>query len=501
MKNAVVYFILYLKCTAAFLVLYQKTTCFLVKKSTACDYAQLRARNKSSYLGSSHLARQSIAVAAAEGKVENMEKKQIIPVQEIRNKHISVAVPGSKSITNRAMLLAVLADGVSVLENVLFSDDSRYFLSCVQGLGFETRVSEAAHRIEIKGLGGLVPKSAAAIYVGSAGTAARFLAAYLGCSRGVFYLDASAQMRKRPMEPLLKALESVGARIRCTEELGHFPLEIEGFGICKQHITIDIDKSSQFLSALLIAGCLSKEDLYIHVKGSHGMAYIEMTIAMMAQFGVKVERAAKDTFLIRAGQQYEARAYRVEPDASAAAYFWAMAAVLGISVLVEHTHFESLQGDVEFARILQQMGCRVEDTEAGIVVTGPENGVLKGIDVDMHTCSDQAITLAAIAPFADGPVRIRGISHIRLQESDRIAAIVENLTAMGIKVKEMSDGVTIYPGTPHGAEIQTHDDHRLAMGFAITGLRCPDITILNPSCCRKTFEHFFDVLEEACAQL
>ncbi len=428
-----------------------------------------------------------------------MKQKKIIPITHIVNKHITVSVPGSKSITNRALLLATLAEGRSKLGGALFSDDSRHFLKCVEDLGFETVVDEPGRHIQVTGLGGSVPKKEASIYVGSAGTAARFLAAYLGCSEGKFYLDASAQMRKRPMEPLLKALKSVGAEITCTEELGHFPMEICGQGITNQHITVDIDKSSQFLSALLISGCLSKEDLHIHIEGSHGMAYIQMTMGMMEQFGVRVEQVSEREYVIPAGQSYKALDYYIEPDASAAAYFWAMAAVLGISVTVEHMHFDSLQGDVEFARILGQMGCKVEDRAEGITVTGPENGVLKGIDVDMHACSDQAITLAAIAPFADGPVRITGISHIRLQESDRIAAIVENLTALGVRVEEEPDGVVIYPPTADSmkpAEIQTHDDHRLAMGFAITGLRSPGVTILDPLCCRKTFENYFEVLDE-----
>lgn len=427
-----------------------------------------------------------------------MEVKQIIPVEKIVNRHIKVTVPGSKSITNRALLLATLAKGESKLQGALFSDDSRHFLKCVEDLGFETMVDEHKREVVVKGLGGPLPRKEAGINVGSAGTAARFLAAYLGSSEGKFYLDASGQMRKRPMEPLLKALEEVGAEINCTEEAGHFPMEIIGRGILKQEITVDIDKSSQFLSALLISGCLSKEDLHINIQGTHGMAYIQMTIDMMEQFGVHVDRVSDKIFRIKAGQQYLAREYQIEPDASAAAYFWALAAIMGISVTVEHLHFNSLQGDVEFARILERMGCLIEDTAEGIMVTGPADGRLKGIKADMHACSDQAITLAAIAPFAESPVRITGIGHIRLQESDRIAAIVENLTALGVKVEEEPDGVMIYP-KPDGlqsAEIQTHDDHRLAMGFSLTGLRSPGVTIMDPHCCRKTFEDYFEVLEQ-----
>ncbi len=430
-----------------------------------------------------------------------MQKKEIKTIEKIKNNAITVTVPGSKSITNRALLLATLASGVSTLQGALFSDDSRHFLKCVEELGFQTTVKESDREITVIGLGGKIPKKQAQIYVGSAGTAARFLAAYLGCSEGTFDVDASEQMRKRPMKPLLDALKSVGAEIVCTQKEEHFPMRITGHGICKEHIWVDIDKSSQFLSALLISGCLSKEDLHIHVEGSHGMAYIYMTISMMEQFGVHAEKISETEFVIPANQHYQAKTYKIEPDASAASYFWAMAAILGISVTVTDTHFDSLQGDTEFAKILERMGCMVKDTSEGICVTGPKDGILKGIEVDMHSCSDQAITMAAIAPFADAPVKITGISHIRMQESDRIAAIIENLTTLGIRVQECEDGVVIYPGNIHGGEIKTYDDHRLAMGFAITGLRCPGVVILDPLCCRKTFENYFDILEETWQQI
>lgn len=430
-----------------------------------------------------------------------MEFLQINPITKLHNDKITVSVPGSKSITNRALLLATLANGQSDLSGVLFSDDSRHFLKCVEDLGFLTSVNEAEKKVSVEGLGGPLPNNSGSIYVGSAGTAARFLSAYLGASEGTFFVDASEQMRKRPMQPLLEALKSIGARITCTKEEGRFPMEICGNGIRNYDVTVNIDKSSQFLSALLISAPLAKEDMHIHIEGSHGMAYIEMTVKMMEQFGVKVLRPSATEFVIPKGQTYKAQPYQVEPDASAAAYFWALAAVFGVSVTVPHTHFDSLQGDVEFARILERMGCVVEDDETGITVTGPKNGMLKGITVDMHSCSDQAITLAAIAPFADGPVRIRGISHIRLQESNRIAAIVTNLKAMSIEAYEEEDGVIIYPGEVKPAKIETFDDHRLAMGFAITGLKAEGITILDPMCCRKTFENYFEVLEEVKEQL
>lgn len=425
-----------------------------------------------------------------------------------RQSPLTVQVPGSKSITNRALLLATLADGNSALRGVLFSDDSRHFLKCIQDLGFETTVDEAQEIITVTGQGGMVPLKEASQYVGSAGTAARFLTAYLGVSNGTYYMDASAQMRKRPMAPLLESLKELGCEILYTEATGeaaqtgeycregYFPFTLRSHGFGKDNITINIDHSSQFLSALLIASCLSDKNFTVHTEGTHGMAYIEMTRKMMEQFGVTVEKPDASTFLTRAGQHYNALDYQIEPDVSAACYFYAMAPLLHIPVLVKHVHFDSLQGDVAFIRILEQMGCIAEDTPDGILVTPPATEGFHGVNVDMSACSDQAITLAAIAPFADSPTTITGIGHIRFQESNRIQAIVTELGKMGIRCVETESSITIYPGTPKASLVDTYDDHRMAMGFSLIGLRSPGIVIDNPDCCRKTFENYFEVLEQ-----
>lgn len=415
--------------------------------------------------------------------------------RELSQKNITVSVPGSKSITNRALLLAMLADGESVLTGALFSDDSRHFLNCLHTLGFETTVSEAESRITVKGLAGKLPCAESSLYVGSAGTAARFLTACLGVSQGIFHMDASEQMRKRPMAPLLDALKELGCEISFSEKEGFFPFTLKGHGFHKNHICIDIGASSQFLSALLIASCLSDRDMEIQVAGSHGMSYIDITCKMMEQFGVHFSRTPEDAFRISAGQHYHALSYAIEPDVSAAAYFYALGAILGISVTVNGVFPNSLQGDVQFLYILEQMGCSVKETPEGLCLSGPKEGKLHGITVDMSACSDQAITLAAIAPYADAPTTITGIGHIRHQESDRISAIAENLQSMGVTCTERENGLTIYPAQPHPALIHTHDDHRLAMGFSLTGLLAEGIVIENPLCCKKTFEHYFEVLE------
>lgn len=477
-----------------------------------------------------------------------MEEYRVKKVKGIKQPSITVNVPGSKSITNRALLLAALANGESVLNGVLFSDDSRHFLDCVQKLGIETKADEAACQVTVNGHGGLVPVTDAAVYVGSAGTAARFLAAFLGLSDGKHYMDASAQMRKRPMGPLLKTLTGMGASFSFEEKEGHFPFQVTGAGLlfgadsnlntngkdkhntdkknanenvrhntdkqdgndndCSESgnehnrvdVSVNINDSSQFLSALLISlGAYAGESV-IHVEGTHGMAYIEMTVRMMEQFGIRVQ-SENGVYEIAPQGGYQAKSYDIEPDVSAACYFYAMAALLNISVTVPGVHEKSLQGDVEFVHILEKMGCTYEDTPQGICVSGPQDGILKGVDVDMHSCSDQAITLAAIAPFANTPTTIRGIAHIRLQESNRIAAICTELARMGIRCEEGEDSITIWPGEPKPAVIQTYDDHRMAMGFSLVGLRTEGIVIHDPLCCRKTFEQYFDVLDKVVEKL
>ena len=421
-------------------------------------------------------------------------------VKKVQKKRpIEVCVPGSKSITNRALLIAALAEGKSTLKGVLFSDDSRHFLQALCDLGFEVEIDEPGCTVTVLGCGGRLPNRAnsGSVYVGSAGTAARFLTAYLGMSEGCFHLDASEQMRKRPMKELLVALEEIGADVTYENEPYHFPFSIGCAGRKKHEVTIDVEKSSQFLSALLIVAILFEENFTIHVAGSHGMAYVEMTVAMMKQFGVRLLRPDAQTFVIPAGQRYIAREYDIEPDLSAACYFYAMSPLLGVPARVHGVHSECLQGDVHFLDVLKDMGCTVGEEKDGVLVLPPKDGKMHGGSWDLSGFSDQALTLAAIAPFADAPVTIGHIGHIRQQECDRLAALAKNLSAMGIACEKTQNSVTIYPGTPHAAAIQTFEDHRVAMAFTLPGLVTEGIVIENPSCCRKTFEHYFDVVDAA----
>ncbi|MDE6518527.1 MAG: 3-phosphoshikimate 1-carboxyvinyltransferase, partial [Acetatifactor sp.] len=282
----------------------------------------------------------------------------------------------------------------------------------------------------------------------------------------------------------------------------------------------DIEHSSQFLSALLISSCLSPEDMTIHIQGEHGMAYIQITTRMMEQFGVHaapqyycmgngenhdccgcVNSTRPMGYLVAARQHYQALDYQIEPDVSAACYFYAMGALLNVPMQVLGVNRESMQGDVAFLDTLVQMGCTLQEDTDGLLLLPPAKGHLAGVKADMSACSDQAITLAAIAPYADAPTTITGIGHIRFQECDRLNAIVTELRRMGIRCESTQDSITIHPGTPNPCIVQTYEDHRMAMGFTLTGLRTAGIVIDNPGCCRKTFEDYYEVLEACLGQL
>ena len=395
-------------------------------------------------------------------------------------KPLIIRVPGSKSVTNRALLLATLARGESELCGIQSSGDALSFLDCVQKLGVKVEKTGDCCRV----WGGEIAKTAS-INVGSAGTAARFLTALLGLSEGEYRIDSSEQMKKRPMKPLLDSLVSLGASVTYLEREGHFPFLLKG-GRRGSRVCVDVSSSSQFLSALLAVAPVAG-GLTVDAVGTHGMAYVEMTVKMMEDFGVSVKREG-NTFFVPAGE-YRPTRYRVEPDVSAACYFYALAALTGNTVTVEGVSLPSLQGDTAFLGVLREMGAEVNDCS----VTGKS---LHGVTVDMSAFSDQAITLACIAPFADSPTLITGIGHIRLQESDRLTAVATELKKLGCKVETGEDFIKIYPSDLHGGNVKTYDDHRMAMGFSLVGARVEGVVIENAECCRKTFREYFDVLDD-----
>jgi 3-phosphoshikimate 1-carboxyvinyltransferase len=319
----------------------------------------------------------------------------------------------------------------------------------------------------------------------------------LAACKGEYIIDSSEQMKLRPMKPLTDALIRLGCNIEYIEKEGFLPYKINGGNLTGGAISLESEKSSQFTSALLMTGCLHEKDLTIQPTGNEtSKSYIDITLKMMEQFGVRANRTGKGGYVVKTGQSYISREYAIEPDISSACYFYSAAALTGGSVLVKDVYWDSMQGDIKYLDILKKQGCTVNETREGILLKGAVHGIYEGIDVDMNDCSDQAITLAALAPFAASPTVIRNIQHIKYQESNRINAVLTELSKMGIKCGETTDGIIIYPGTPKPASIvETYNDHRIAMAFALIGLRVKDIKIANPSCASKTFENYFDVFE------
>ena len=404
----------------------------------------------------------------------------------------TVTVPGSKSITNRALLLAALAEGRSELGGALFSDDTRYMGAALRELGAGVEEDPAAARLTIDGGGGCWPVPEAELFVGNAGTAMRFLVAAACLGAGPYKIDGSARMRERPIGELVDALRQLGADVVCAG--GTPPVTVRG-GLAGGRAELSAARSSQFLSALLHVAPYAARDVTLALRGDViAQPYIDMTVAVMRQWGVAVERDGYREFRIRAGQRYRAQRYAVEPDASSAHYFLAAAALTGGHVRVTGLGRDALQGDVRFADVLEQMGARVAWESEAIDLTGPPQ--LGGIDADLNAISDTAPTLAAIAPFARAPVHIRNIAHLRWQESDRLHAVATELGRLGARVQEVDDGLIIEPSTLHGGDVHTYDDHRIAMAFALVGLRVPGIRIEDPGCVAKTFPDYFERLEK-----
>lgn len=422
-------------------------------------------------------------------------------VRKLENKkEIKVEVPGSKSITNRALLLAALSDKKCLLKGVLFSDDSRAFLDCLQKLGFQVEIREEKREVLLQGMGGVIPNSRASVNVRSAGTAARFLTVMLALAGGEYEMNASSQMCKRPMEPLLTILQQAGVQITYRGEEGHFPFVMKSENVTWKEVSIDTKISSQFASALLMSGVLLEEGLLVKMAGDRTEgSYIKMTLSMMEQFGIF---ACKDGNEVKVPGKcsFGVEEYQIEPDVSGASYFYAMAPLLKTNVIVKNVHRKSLQGDIKFVELLGQMGCSLAETEEGLWVKGSNLECYPGLTVSMKDFSDQTMTMAAIAPFATGKTIIQNVGHIRFQESDRISAIVTELNRMGIECREMpeEDGICIEPVEAEQIKevaIQTYEDHRMAMAFTLIGLKTGKISILNPDCCRKTFENYFEVID------
>lgn len=404
-----------------------------------------------------------------------------------------VTVPGSKSYTNRALITAALADGESTITNALFSDDTKYMASSLNVLGIPIEEQQDVNKFIVHGKGGTIPARQTNLFVGNAGTAMRFLTAMLTLGNGVYEIDGVTRMRQRPIQDLLDGLRQLGADVISKHNDGCPPVIIRGKGLNGGLAVVKGDLSSQYFSALLMTAPCAKKDVIIEVKGNLvSKRYVDMTVALMREFGVNVENNDYKTFFVKSGQHYKATHYEVEGDASAASYFFAAAAITGGKVRVVGIGSDSLQGDIHFVDVLKSMGCKVVIGSNWVEVLGNS---LHGVDVDMGDMPDVVQTLASVAVFAHGKTRVRNVKTMRIKETDRIAAVVNELRRMGISAVEYEDGFEIEPSPPRPAQIETYDDHRMAMSFALIGLRSTGISIKNPECVSKTFPDYFQRLE------
>ena len=407
----------------------------------------------------------------------------------------SIRPPGSKSLTNRALITAALASGTTKLTGVLASDDTRVMVESLNRLGVPVSHDVDKCTMEVSGCGGTPPAAKADLWLENSGTSIRFLTAFCALGNGEYRLDGNERMRERPISHLVESLNLLGVDIEC--ELGSNcpPVRMTARGLSGRRTSIAGNISSQYLSALLMAAPCASESVDIEVTGDLvSKPYIDMTMGVMAQFGATVLCPEPQRFTI-APQEYKATNYYIEPDASAASYFFAAAAITGGEVTVEGLTSYALQGDVHFVEALEKMGCEVVYGDDSITVRG---GKLSGVEIDMNAISDTAQTLAVVALFADGPTRIRNVGHMRHKETDRVAAVVNEIRRMGVEAEEHDDGLTITPGQIQAATIETYDDHRMAMSFALAGLRTEGIRIADPSCTGKTYPHFFSDLEKLC---
>ncbi len=416
----------------------------------------------------------------------------------------TVTVPGSKSITNRALVLAALSDctsGGCTVIGALRSEDTEVMIDCLGRLGLEVRADWEHGTVTVKRGGSAdyigddewIPNGRAELFVGNSGTTIRFLTAMLALGEGTYRLDGVSRMRERPIQDLLDALRQLGVDARSEFDNGCPPVIINADGLHGGHVRIKADVSSQFLSALMLVAPFARGDTIIEIDGPLvSEPYVEMTIGMLQAFDLKITADGPRRYHIPGGQRQGYPRYTVEPDASSASYFLAAAAITGGTVAVEGLTMESIQGDVRFLHVLEDMGCTALRGRDYLAITG---NTLRGVDVDMNDISDTVMTLGAVACFADGPTTIRNVAHIRHKETDRIAALATELRKLGAEVDERDDGLTIHPRPLKGCAVDTYNDHRMAMSLALVGLKVPGVVIRNPGCVAKTYPGFWRDLE------
>ncbi|MFI5330754.1 MAG: 3-phosphoshikimate 1-carboxyvinyltransferase [Desulfobaccales bacterium] len=416
--------------------------------------------------------------------------RQIIQRDKVQ---ASLTLPGSKSYTHRALVAAALAAGESVLSNALKAEDTELTAQALAQLG--AGIDWQGNTIRVQGVGGKWRAVAEPIYLGNSGTSMRFFTALTALGQGTYLLSGSERLCQRPLDDLLQALEQLGVQVASERGDGCPPVTVQG-GLRGGRARLSGAVSSQYVSALLFIGPLAPEGVAIELTDELvSRPYVDLTLGVLEDFGISYYREGYRYFQVPGGQSYQPSAYAIEADASSASYFWAAAAVTGGRVTITNLSQDSCQGDAAFPMVLGQMGCSVESSEAGLTVQG---GPLTGLMVDMSTMPDLVPTLAVVAACAQGNTVITGVAHLRHKESDRLLAVATELQKMGIAARETADGLIIKGGAPHGAAIDTYQDHRLAMSFAVAGLRVPGVVINDPGCVAKSFPDFWTYFDKLC---
>ena len=415
-----------------------------------------------------------------------------IEIKPLSEANAVVHIPGSKSYTNRALIVASLADGISYLKGCLLSDDTKLMIQALQALGIPITVE--GEDLTIMGRSGKICVPGKRFFAGNAGTTLRFLASLLTLGHGRYVLDGDERMRERPIGDLIQALNKLGVRAYSENRDGYPPIIIEADGLKGGRTTLSGENSSQFLSSLLMAAPYAQSPVEIEIKGDLvSKPYVDMTLSVIQKFGVEVHNANYSFFSVKTPQKYQPRYYTVEADASNASYFFAAAAVTKGKVRVQNLPYQSFQGDIHFVDLLEKMGCHVEKGTDWIELKGKE---LTGIEIDLKNMPDIAQTLAIVALFAKGQTVIKNIAHLKLKETDRITNLANELRKIGAHIEAGSDYLKISTGSLTPSLIETYNDHRMAMSFAVAGLKIPGITIKNPECVKKSFPNFWKVFEK-----
>jgi len=417
----------------------------------------------------------------------------MIEIETKKIKNCEISVPGSKSYTHRILIASALSDGICSINNALKSEDTLITINALQQMGI--KIEADGNRFIIHGANGDFKHTKEPVYLGNSGTSMRLLTAIASLGKGRFVFTGTKRMKERPIQDLLDALIQMGSSAHSVNNNGYPPVAIKGGDLKGGKITINCETSSQYLSAILLTAPFTKpffkQGLEINViKGPVSRPYIDMTVDVMENFGIEIIRDKYNYFKVQQGQKYRAGSYLVEPDCSQAGYFWGVAAITGACIKVKGITKDSHQGDVHFTGLLEKMGCKVLYEKDGISVTG---GSLSGIEADMADMPDMVPTLAVISAFAKGITVIKNVKHLKAKESDRLTSVTNELSKMGIETKLTDTGLAIKGGMPHGAEISTYKDHRIAMSFAIAGLKVPGIFIKDEKCVEKSFPNFWKV--------